>query len=51
MVEVVNERVQELKADGTFIENNLSVPQIIVLTPDTQVVVDVVKDLKAKFSE
>lgn len=31
--------------------DKLSKPHVIVLTPDTQVVVDVYKALKAKFAE
>ena len=37
-----------MKESGTFVET-LNIPQIIVLTPDTQVVVDLFKDLKASY--
>lgn len=42
--------IGELKEQGTYSES-MGVPQIMVLTPDTQVVVDVVKGLKAKYTE
>jgi hypothetical protein len=35
LVDTVIEKIEALKANGTFTENNLCVPQIIVLTPDT----------------
>jgi U3-containing 90S pre-ribosomal complex subunit len=50
IVEVVTEMINQMQKDGTH-GDSLGVPQIMVLTPDTQVVVDVVKDLKAKFAE
>ena len=42
--------VNELRVAGVS-GDKLSTPHVIVLTPDTQVVVDVCKALKAKFAE
>lgn len=42
--------MQTIIDEGVFAKG-LDEPHIIVLTPDTQVVVDVFKELKAKFQD
>ena len=42
--------VKEIREEGLAAKNVLNVPHIMILTPDTYVVVDLVKELKAKFN-
>lgn len=50
LTDVIVKMANEMIKNGTH-GDSLAVPQILVLTPDTQVVVDVCKELKNKFAE
>ncbi len=47
---IIQKMVTEMLKNGTHADS-LAVPQILVLTPDTQVVVDVCKELKTLYAE